>query len=841
MKKQFLHFLLILISVFVISCAWEFFLEPHWPFNTLTSNTESISEQWEYVITATIFCALALIIPTLKTVSAEKTRKKAEAERTAIFENSAIGITISDLHGKILRTNPAYQRIFGYSRHDLQSMVFPDFTHPDDIGKHQASYQKLLAGEIDFFKMRKRFIHKDGYVVWANVAVSLIRNNNRKPLFIIGMVEDITLLVRAENKLRESEQRFRELSEMLPEAVFETDIEMNLTYANRQAFALFGYTKEEFENGLNCIEMLDPAERERAWENIAKHIKGEAAGSTEFSALRKDGSRFSILLHAAPIMLDGSVKGFRGIIIDITGLKKTEEALIQSEERFRLAFDTSPDAVNINKMDGTYVEINEGFTDLTGYTKEDVIGKTSSDIKIWDIPEDRQRLVEGLKKNGKVKNLESRFLMKDGSYRIALMSANIITLQGEPHILSITRDISDMKKAEQEKTRLEEQLRQAQKMEAVGTMAGGIAHDFNNILTIISGNAELALDEIPKDNPARDSIKEIFKASGRASDLVSQILAFSRKEKKELVPIRPQSLIKETLKLLRSTTPTTVSIVQSISAYCGKILADPTGLHQILMNLFTNAVHAIDERGEVTVELQEVDLEQNELEKMVNITPPAGKTLGKYARISVTDDGDGMDRETIERIFDPFFTTKEVGKGTGMGLSVVHGIVESHSGFIKVNSEPAKGSTFSVFIPVMGEEEGEFHKNETDAFPRQGKGRILLIDDEEAIHELGSRMLMSLGYEVVTESSSLRALEMFRSKPDQFDLIITDQSMPNMSGLEVVAEALKIRPGIPSILCTGFSSKISETNAAEKGISKYLRKPYNKKILSEALLEILDK
>jgi len=233
MKKQLLNYFLILLSVFILAYLWEFILEPSRPFNLITSDTESNYERWEYIFTATFFCFLALIIPTLILIKSEKAKKQAETELTAIFNSSALGITISDLQGKILRTNPAHQLIFGYSLDDLKSMVFSDFTHPDDKKRHQVVYEKMISGEISHFNMRKRFIHKEGHIVWANVTVSLIKNDDQKPMFILGMVEDISSHIQAENRLQESERRFRELSEMLPEALFETDLDMNLTYANR--------------------------------------------------------------------------------------------------------------------------------------------------------------------------------------------------------------------------------------------------------------------------------------------------------------------------------------------------------------------------------------------------------------------------------------------------------------------------------------------------------------------------------------------------------------------------------------------------------------------------------
>ncbi len=395
----------------------------------------------------------------------------------------------------------------------------------------------------------------------------------------------------------------------------------------------------------------------------------------------------------------------------------------------------------------------------------------------------------------------------------------------------IIRDVSARKKHEEEKGKLESQLRQSHKMKAVGTMAGGIAHDFNNILAIILGNAEMAKDDIPPGNPAYHSIVEILEASHRAKNLIRQILAFSRKERVKLVPLELQLAIKETLQLLRSTIPTTVSIIQYICDDRIMIMADPIQIHQLLINLCSNAVLALDEKGEITVRLQEVDLTSEDVDRY-RLSP------GPYAMLSVTDTGCGMDKDTMGHIFDPFYTTRETGKGTGMGLSVVHGIAKSHGGFITVDSEFGKGSVFKVFLPSTKETAVQ-QVEATGPLPT-GTESILFLDDERSLLEIAHRVLTGLGYKVTAEISSVEALEIFKSDPDEFDLVITDQSMPHMSGTELIAEILKIRPDTSIILCTGFSTKVSEENAKELGISEFVDKPYDKKNLAKTVRKVLD-
>ena len=383
-----------------------------------------------------------------------------------------------------------------------------------------------------------------------------------------------------------------------------------------------------------------------------------------------------------------------------------------------------------------------------------------------------------------------------------------------------------------EKSNLESQLRQAQKMEAIGTLAGGIAHDFNNILTPIFGYTNLAFDKIPEGNSARDDLEHVNLAAKRAKDLVYQILAFSRQAPQEPIPIKTQHIIKESLKLLRSSIPTTIKIKQNIDTQCGTIMSDPTHMHQVLMNLCTNAVHAMDEKGVLGISLQEVTLNAKDVTHKPELIP------GAYACLSISDTGTGMNQETINHIFEPFYTTKEVGKGTGIGLSVIHNIVESHKGMITVDSEPKKGTTFHVFFPLVEDVES-VSRNIFGPTPT-GNERILYVDDEKLLTDLFSRLLEPLGYKVTTKTNSTEALKLFKSKPDDFDMLITDQSMPDLSGVEMAIEFLKIRPDIPIILCTGYSSKISAEEAKKIGIKEFMMKPLHRRQLAATIRKILD-
>ena len=388
-----------------------------------------------------------------------------------------------------------------------------------------------------------------------------------------------------------------------------------------------------------------------------------------------------------------------------------------------------------------------------------------------------------------------------------------------------------LKREIEERKQVEKQLRQAQKMEAIGTLAGGIAHDFNNILAVILGFTEIALN-MPEDTRTQHWLKQVLKAGERAKELVQQILAFSRETEQERKPVRITPILKETLKLLSASLPATIEIREDVAA-SGTILGDPTQIHQVLMNLCTNAAYAMREEGGVlTVSQSDVELDVEAAARYPNLPP------GSYLRLIVSDTGHGMDRAVMERIFDPYFTTKEPNEGTGLGLSVVHGIVQSYGGVITVDSEPGKGTSFHVVLPRIDREDTP--KAETFAPLPTGNERILFIDDEKMLVEMGQEMLESLGYDVVALTNSLEALETFRAQPDRFDLVITDQTMPHKTGAELGRELLRIRPDIPIILCTGFSEIITEKQAEATGIRRFLMKPILRREMAQTIRDLLD-
>jgi len=380
----------------------------------------------------------------------------------------------------------------------------------------------------------------------------------------------------------------------------------------------------------------------------------------------------------------------------------------------------------------------------------------------------------------------------------------------------------------------EKQLQQVMKLQAIGTLAGGIAHDFNNILFPIVGYTELTMDDIPEDSQARQNLEEILKAANRAKELVQQILTFSRQNTQERKPLKVQYLIKEAVKLLRATIPSSIDIVCDVDPSCRPVLGDPTQIHQIIMNLCTNAYHAMQKNGgKLEISLKEIDISyEHSLERV-------GVKVGPHVELTVKDCGHGMEPQVMERIFEPYYTTKEQGKGTGLGLSVIHGIVKNYGGDISVSSRPGKGATFKVLLPIIDEIEEDARPDEPST-EITGKEHILLVDDEVQITNIGQKILERLGYKVTTKTDSEEALEEFAAQPDRFDLVITDMTMPKLTGDQLAQRIMSIKPEIAVILCTGFNEDISEEKALSMGIDKFIMKPIVKDELAKTIRAVLD-
>jgi PAS domain S-box-containing protein len=524
---------------------------------------------------------------------------------------------------------------------------------------------------------------------------------------------------------------------------------------------------------------------------------------------------------------------------EIAGRKRVQRALRESEELYRSFVQGFQGIAFRSRIDFTPIFFHGSVEEISGYTEDEFTGGNPR----WDQvihPDDLPTISESSKKISSVPDhsveREYRIIHKDGDIRwVHEIIENLCDRSGKPIMVQgAIYDVTDRKRAEEEKSKLEAELQQVHKMEALGTLAGGIAHEFNNILWIIIGNTELALYEIPKRHASRQTLEEVLKACLHAEAVVKQILTFSRQTEVEKQPLQIGPAVEEGLSLLRASLPTTIEIRQKTECSSCTIMADPTQIHQVLINLCTNAAHAMREKGGVLeVSVVAIEFEEETVAQYPDLTP------GSYLTLSVSDTGHGIDDKIIDRIFEPYFTTKGLADVTGMGLSVVHGIVKSHGGVIAVQSEQGKGTTFHIFFPIIDSE--VVSKTKASRPVPRGNERILLVDDEKALADMGKKTLERLGYDVITTTNTTEAVDLFEKHHDKLDLVITDQTMPNMTGGMLAKELMRIRPDIPIILCTGYSEMITKDKARDMGIREFIMKPLVTRDLATTIRKVLDK
>jgi PAS domain S-box-containing protein len=550
-------------------------------------------------------------------------------------------------------------------------------------------------------------VRPDGSVRWVSDRGFAIRDDKGEVVRIAGIAEDITERKRAEVALRESEERFRELAELMPETIYEVNLEGRLTFVNRNAYNYFGYTQADLKRGLSSFDMIIPADRDRAKENVVKILSGEQTGINEYTALRKDGNTFPVMIYSAPIFKEGKPVGMRGFVIDIT----------------------------------------------------------------------------------------------------------------------------DRKTAEEERRKLEVQFQQAQRFEALGTLAGGIAHDFNNLLMNIQGNTSLMLFELNNTHPYFELLKNIEKQVKSGAQLTRQMLGYARKGKFNVKPVDLNQIVDESAETFGRTRKE-ITIERKFENDLFSIAADEGQIDQVLLNLYVNAADAMPGGGKLILKTQN-QTHLNIKSDHYNPTP------GNYVQLTITDTGSGMDKSTLERIFDPFFTTKEMGRGTGLGLASVYGIIKSHDGYIDVESEKGHGTTFTIFLPAS--ETGVEGSAEAGARLIRGSGTLLIVDDEELVLDVGVNMLKKLGYTVLKAYNGTEAVDIFKTNRDKIKMVILDIIMPDMGGGAVYDKIKSINPDVKVLLSSGYSVDGQAIELLERGCDGFMQKPFTMEELSGKITQIMKK
>jgi PAS domain S-box-containing protein len=647
------------------------------------------------------------------------------------------------------------------------------------------------------------------------------------------LAQRVLELEKTEKALKESEQRYRRLTENSPDMIYRMSLpDGNYEYVSPAATYIFGYPPDAwYDNPFLIRKIIHPDWHwyfEEQWENL---LNGHVTPTYEYKIIHKDQSVRWINQRNILVKDDnGRPVAIEGVATDITERKQVETRIKESEERYRTVADFTYDWEHWVAPDGNFLYVSPSCERITGHKAQDFIDNPSLFLEIIH-PDDHRSVNAHFYDQHHMPNpehIEFRILTKAGQKRWISHSCQPV-YGSEGQWLgrrASNRDVTEIKQ-------IEEQLRHAQRMEAIGTLAGGIAHDFNNILTPILMGTELAQLTIPEDDLAQEHLWKVLQAGHRAKELVKQILTFSRQDEEKVKPLKLIPIVKEVVKLIRASLPATIEINQHIQAQSDIILANPIQIHQVIMNLCTNAAYAMREKGGILeIGLTNDTMEAGDLIRSGEIKP------GNFVKITVQDTGHGIDSRIRENIFDPFFTTKEREEGTGMGLSMVHGIVKSLEGAIAVASEPLKGTLFSVYLPCVKAELVDENEKRESAPP--GTERLLFIDDEPMIPEIYESMLQQLGYHVEIRTKPLEAWDYFCENPDKVDMMITDQTMPYITGIELAKKVLELRPGLPIILCTGFSQQEVVDVARNAGISAVLFKPIGRLTFAQTIRNILD-
>jgi two-component system cell cycle sensor histidine kinase/response regulator CckA len=761
--------------------------------------------------------------------------RESEKKYRDLFEHAIDVIFTLDTDGKFVEVNEAFLKEGGYERDEIIGHHFGFLVPPDDMPVVSEAFDKGRNGETWRFEIRAK--KKDGAVQWFSFINRPLFNDSGEVVAIHGIARNIDEKKRTEEALRESEEKFRITFESSPDAVTISRLEDGrYIYVNSAFSHLTGYSEEEAvgKTTLDLDLYANPAERE----NLLAALKDKGvADGFEMQFRVKDGHVLDALL-SGKIFRYGKEDCLVAITRDITQFKKVQEKLRLSEKSYRNLFDSVSDLIYTQDLEGRFTNANRALARIFGYELDEFIGRKASDFMKPELKESfNTTYLERLRKQGRYEGVSSYFTKGGRKIYLEYRSNLIEPEEGEPFISGIARDVTDRILAEREVKRLQGQMLQAQKMEAIGTLAGGIAHDFNNLLQAILGYTQILI--MPKDesDPDVSSLRQIEKAANRASELTQQLLTFSRKVESKPRPVNLNQEVEQVEKLLKRTIPKMIEIELHPAEDLETINADPAQLEQVIMNLGVNARDAMPEGGKLLIETESVLLDEAYCREHL------GAKAGKYVLLTISDTGLGMDKEILEHIFDPFFTTKEVGKGTGLGLAMVYGIVKSHGGYIMCYSEPGEGTAFKIYFPVM---EGEHtdtraETRRAEPVPAGGRETILLVDDEELLRNVGKEMLERFGYTILLVPDGEGALEVYRGKSADISLVILDLIMPGMGGEKCLGEILKLNPRAKVVIASGYSVNSRAKNALDAGARAFVKKPYEIRQMLRVVREVLDK
>ncbi|MCP9495213.1 MAG: PAS domain S-box protein [Pyrinomonadaceae bacterium MAG19_C2-C3] len=768
-------------------------------------------------------------IPDRLTAELEKLRASEERYRV-LAETASDAIITIDETGTMLFVNPAAERIFGYSRQEMLgrslTILIPDTMrqrHEDGVRRYLATGRRHIPW--DGYELPG--LHKSGREIALEISFGEFTRENRH--YFTGVIRDISGRKRLEEELRQSEEWLRALLSASRDGILVED-EGQISYVNEAYTRMLGYDSPEELIGTHVSGILSPDDAERMTGYGEARLRGESPPTIyEFRGKRKDGSLITLEATVSISVVAGKTY-ISTAVRDITERKQAEEKLRLLGSAVQQANDpvliTTPD---LDLPGPAVVFINPAFTKMTGYTPEEIIGKTP---RVLQGAKTERAVLDKLRRclsEGKDFHGETVNYRKDGTeFWIEWNVTPVRNASGETtHFIAIQQDSTERRKMEQ-------QSRQAQKMEAVGQLAGGVAHDFNNLLTVITGYSDLALRRIGEADPLRRNIGEIKKAADRAAALTRQLLAFSRKQPQQLRVLNINEVVGDTDKMLGRLIGEDIGLASMLDPALGQVKVDPGQLEQVIVNLVLNARDAMPNGGKITIETKNVRLDEAFVQHHL------GARTGRYVMLAISDTGMGMDAETQARIFEPFFTTKEAGKGTGLGLSTVYGIVKQSDGYISVYSEVGHGTTFKVYLPRVDEVADPPVSN----FPREesvrGTETVLLVEDEEIVRSLARQILEMNGYKVLEATDGVAALRLCERNEEPIHLLLTDMVMPQMSGRELSERLSKLRPDIPVLYMSGYTDDALMRHGMLDANVAFLEKPFTPESLVSKVREVLD-
>jgi len=761
---------------------------------------------------------------------AEEALRDSEKLFRTVFEQAAVGVAQVMPDGRFMNVNDRFCEIVGYTKDEMRALTFRDITHPEDLYLDEENVARVVGGETDAFEIEKRYLHKDGHAVWIKLFSNVVRSEAGEVRYAVAAVTDITRSREAEGKLRESEERYRTILETAPISIiiFKQGV---IEYVNEAGCAIMGGKGQEDFKGRSVFDFVHPDSKSFIERRAANLKEGRFNPPADVKAVRLDGEPVFVQSTSLPFTYQGEPAVLL-MSVDITERKRAETALRESERQKDLILNSTAEMVTYYDNDLRVIWANRASGESVGKSPEELAGAHC--YEVWHRRHEPCKECPVLQARDAKAPRQGEMRTPDGRYWL-LRGYPVLDDAGEVvALVELGQDVTEHKLAEEERQKLQAQLTQAQKMESVGRLAGGVAHDFNNMLSVIMGHTEMALHGTDPAHPIHAKLREIHKAAQRSANLTRQLLAFARKQMVTPRVLDLNETIEGMLKMLRRLIGEDIDLVWSPSTGLWPVKMDPSQIDQILANLCVNARDAIRGVGKIGIETANVVLDKASRPDPPEFVP------GEYVSMAVSDNGCGMDGETLERLFEPFFTTKGVGEGTGLGLATVYGIVKQNNGFIDVDSKPGRGTTLKIYLPRHATRVEKSREEDSGPLPGGGHETVLLVEDEPSILAMTSAMLKHLGYTALTAAAPEEALRLAEEHAGEIHLLVTDVIMPKMNGRELATKLQSLYPHMACLFMSGYTANVIAAHGVLDDGMHFIQKPFSMRGLGTKVREALD-